>query len=310
MSCWLELGIAPTADIEAIKKAFAAQSKQHHPEDDPEGFSRLRQAYRSALQLAKGQPDGPQESPSSDMTAKHEPASKHVPKPPVPSPETLNFDALTSQQAPTPGTKAGLKQDDVYDFTAVERAKVPEESYSVGTFAHLPTGLPKQIERQRRKLRNAARMFKTLEFLGTSFVFLILGGFSVCVIVVIIIAKLGASPDTFSTQIAVDTSAEYRETIMLQAEEILRSQAANRKQAEIDLIQNQILPAIKLSIMDDIPVATLELGSMVGMSYLDCSRLSGQFEEDHDEEKLEQALNQYTRLVPSDRWISLRLGRW
>ncbi|WP_172196451.1 tetratricopeptide repeat protein [Saccharibacillus qingshengii] len=53
MGVWGILGLAPTADTRAIKRAYAALLKQVHPEDDPEGFQRLREAYGEALELAK-----------------------------------------------------------------------------------------------------------------------------------------------------------------------------------------------------------------------------------------------------------------
>ena len=51
---WEALGIAPTKDISAIKRAYAEQAKQCHPEEDPEGFLRLRKAYQTALDYAEG----------------------------------------------------------------------------------------------------------------------------------------------------------------------------------------------------------------------------------------------------------------
>ncbi|OWA37229.1 hypothetical protein B9G55_03935 [Saccharibacillus sp. O16] len=53
MSVWEILGLAPTADARAIKRAYAGLLKKVHPEDDPEGFQRLREAYGEALELAK-----------------------------------------------------------------------------------------------------------------------------------------------------------------------------------------------------------------------------------------------------------------
>lgn len=55
MSIWQTLGIEPTHDIAAIKKAYAGKLKLHHPEDDPEGYQRLREAYDQAVKLAKQQ---------------------------------------------------------------------------------------------------------------------------------------------------------------------------------------------------------------------------------------------------------------
>ncbi|MBT5228802.1 MAG: tetratricopeptide repeat protein [Methylococcales bacterium] len=56
MDCWSRLGIAQTQDKRAIKKAYAVALKKCHPEDDPEGFQQLREAYDEALQLLSAAP--------------------------------------------------------------------------------------------------------------------------------------------------------------------------------------------------------------------------------------------------------------
>ncbi|KOP65325.1 hypothetical protein AMS62_08735 [Bacillus sp. FJAT-18019] len=53
MGIWSVLGIEPTGDIKLIRKAYAAMLKIHHPEDDPEGYQRLREAFDQAMKLAK-----------------------------------------------------------------------------------------------------------------------------------------------------------------------------------------------------------------------------------------------------------------
>jgi len=44
-----ELGLRPDADERAVKRAYAARLKTTRPEDDPEGFQRLHEAYQAAL---------------------------------------------------------------------------------------------------------------------------------------------------------------------------------------------------------------------------------------------------------------------
>lgn len=53
MSIWQILQTEPTADIRAIKRAYAKRTREVHPEDNPEEFSRLYQAYQKALNYAK-----------------------------------------------------------------------------------------------------------------------------------------------------------------------------------------------------------------------------------------------------------------
>lgn len=52
---WSILGLEPTQDVSAIRRAYAQQTKQCHPEDDPKGFMRLRKAYQAALDWAEGE---------------------------------------------------------------------------------------------------------------------------------------------------------------------------------------------------------------------------------------------------------------
>lgn len=52
-SIWTILGLEPTRDISAIRRAYAERSRTCHPEEDPEGFLNLRKAYESALDYAE-----------------------------------------------------------------------------------------------------------------------------------------------------------------------------------------------------------------------------------------------------------------
>ena len=50
---WEILGIEPDSDVGAIRDAYSQKIKDCHPEDDPDGFMRLRGAYKTAIQLAQ-----------------------------------------------------------------------------------------------------------------------------------------------------------------------------------------------------------------------------------------------------------------
>ncbi|MEB8678057.1 DnaJ domain-containing protein, partial [Cronobacter malonaticus] len=53
------LGLEPGADERAIKRAYARLLKGCRPDDDPQGFQELRDAYEAALERARrGVADG------------------------------------------------------------------------------------------------------------------------------------------------------------------------------------------------------------------------------------------------------------
>ena len=57
MNHWQILGIDPTSDLAELKKAYRIVLKDHHPEDDPEGFKQVRTAYETLLaELSNPQP--------------------------------------------------------------------------------------------------------------------------------------------------------------------------------------------------------------------------------------------------------------
>ena len=65
-SIWNILGLEPTREKSAIKRAYAKKTQSCHPEDDPEGFMRLRDAYQAAMDYAQGNEDVPMEQGASD----------------------------------------------------------------------------------------------------------------------------------------------------------------------------------------------------------------------------------------------------
>lgn len=71
MGIWDILGIEATTDEIKIKKAYAEASKKCHPEEHPEEFKRLKNAYKTALFFAmyggKAEPDVPEAEPENDF---------------------------------------------------------------------------------------------------------------------------------------------------------------------------------------------------------------------------------------------------
>lgn len=93
MNCWKVLGIEPTSDKKEIKKAYARLLKQYHPEENPEEFKQIQEAYQQCLH-----PDQEIESVSYKQNIKikqdikTEPISMkedEIAPPPVPKVETL-----------------------------------------------------------------------------------------------------------------------------------------------------------------------------------------------------------------------------
>ena len=65
--CWKILGIEPFSDADTIRKAYAALAGKHHPEEDPEGFKRIHEAYRSAIgKTSNQQPSRPTNAKEND----------------------------------------------------------------------------------------------------------------------------------------------------------------------------------------------------------------------------------------------------
>jgi hypothetical protein len=53
MNPWQALGLGPTRDERAIKRAYTKLLREHPPETDPAGFQSLRQAYETATFLSR-----------------------------------------------------------------------------------------------------------------------------------------------------------------------------------------------------------------------------------------------------------------
>lgn len=94
---WKVLGLEETADQRAIKLAYAEKIKAVHPEEDPEGFKALQEAYRQALADARRASDRSQTRTSA---AVHQPLYD----------QSQLFSGLTSPQATESG-RAELSEE-------------------------------------------------------------------------------------------------------------------------------------------------------------------------------------------------------
>lgn len=67
MNVWKILGIHPTYDKALIRNTYAQKAKQCHPEEHPEEFQQLNEAYRRALSMASQKKENQYGFPSSDF---------------------------------------------------------------------------------------------------------------------------------------------------------------------------------------------------------------------------------------------------
>lgn len=63
MNCWQILGLEPGAEAREIKRRFAQRVKVNRPEDDPQAYQRLRDAYEQALAFTDDHSSQPKVEP-------------------------------------------------------------------------------------------------------------------------------------------------------------------------------------------------------------------------------------------------------
>lgn len=108
MNCWNILGIPPQTDLAAIRAAYAEKTRACHPEEDPEGFAALHEAYRAAMAQARQWRSRPAEA----APAESEPAA---PEAGLPAP--------SDEQGPAPEPEEDLFAGTEFEADAIR----PEE---------------------------------------------------------------------------------------------------------------------------------------------------------------------------------------
>lgn len=124
MSIWETLGIQPTRDRQAIRRVYAEKTKTCHPEEDPDGFAALHEAYAAAMRYARaartdseGQGSAVQDAPAPGGAD----ASGSMPDMSAPGEDV---DAVSADTAAAPSGKEPESQNDAsaapqYDFDAI-----------------------------------------------------------------------------------------------------------------------------------------------------------------------------------------------
>jgi len=104
MSIWQTLGIDATRDESTIRSAYRQQLRDCHPETDPEGFQRLRDAFEQAMaQTAETEQDvavaaPPEKTPVTEPLYTEQTGTEPAPEPSAPVPSGEGDSSRASQQ--------------------------------------------------------------------------------------------------------------------------------------------------------------------------------------------------------------------
>jgi len=134
---WNILGIEPTKDIKTIKAAYAKLAKQYNPEEHPEEFKRIFDAYKSACAYARSKntpepqkPDTTQEGLNLSFAPKQEQSQSEENG----QENAFDFSNVNDSAKPQP-QREDKKEDNALDFSSVDEAPKPDaDDEEIGGF--------------------------------------------------------------------------------------------------------------------------------------------------------------------------------
>lgn len=95
---WNALGLPGPADLAAVRRAYAGRLKTTHPEEDPEGFQRLHEAYQEARRLAR-KAGGTAPAPENRAASPEQERPKEPSEEPSEGAEPWDYDRIFAQEA-------------------------------------------------------------------------------------------------------------------------------------------------------------------------------------------------------------------
>ncbi|MGS4811068.1 J domain-containing protein [Streptococcus sp. Z554] len=123
MNKWETLGIEPTHDIKVIRKRYSELVKLYHPEDQPEIYQQIVEAYQSALREARSNRTSQESSGSNAISTQQFSEQEVETTNPVTS--SLDFETFESER----GTEQVEMPKPSLDFGDVEESDPSNETY-------------------------------------------------------------------------------------------------------------------------------------------------------------------------------------
>lgn len=154
MDPWVLLGIEPSDDTRAIKRAYAKKLKQTRPDEKPQEFQQLHSAYKRALTIAES-PQPVIESPQPVVAS---------PQPVVENSQPLIETAQSGEDSPQPAMET--HQPAPPEETAVAEREPPPELPPEQHSAAVEAERQKRIDEYRRVLQQVDRALENDRRIG------------------------------------------------------------------------------------------------------------------------------------------------